>query len=203
MRTRKLLVAVLIIALLAVYYMVGTDYLKQRRDNTSLASRITESTQALALIPPPPADLEAQVADARTALDGAKNVFPEQLNSTRIIDYLLKLADEAGVKAIPLLTQPWAVQSVGGKDYSILRLQVAVSGIYNNMFYFLSGLESGDFETLVMERVIVNGITAPFKGDGTYGDSVRIDAQFEIAVYSQPPVVVPEPEEVEEEGLPE
>ena len=204
MRTRKLLVAVLVIALLAVYYVIGTDYLQQRRDNESLASRIIESTQALALIPVPPADLETRLADARTGLEEVKNVFPEQLNSTRIIDYILKLADEVGVKAIPLLTQPWAVQPVEGKDYSILRLQVAVAGTYNEMFSFLNGLESGDYETLVMERVTVNGITTAFREGGTYGDSIRIDAQFEIAVYSQPPIIETAPEDEEDgEGLQE
>ncbi len=200
MKTRKLLVAVLIIVLLAVYYVVGTDYLKQRQDSESLESQITESTQALALIPPPPADLETRLDEARNGLEVAKNAFPEQLNSTLIIDYILKLAVDAGVKAIPLLTQPWAVQSVGGKEYSILRLQVSVTGTYNRMAAFLVSLENGKYGTLVMEYVIVDSTTTPFKGGGIYGDSAQIDANLEIAVYAQPPVIETEPEE---EGLPE
>lgn len=200
MKTRKLLVAVLIIVLLAVYYVVGTDYLKQRQDSESLESQITESTQALALIPPPPADLETRLDEARNGLEVAKNAFPEQLNSTLIIDYILKLAVDAGVKAIPLLTQPWAAQSVGEKDYSILRLQVSVTGTYNRMAAFLVSLENGKYGTLVMEYVIVDSTTTPFKGGGIYGDSAQIDANLEIAVYAQPPVVETEPEE---EGLPE
>jgi len=199
-KTRKLLVAVLIIVLLAVYYVVGTDYLKQRQDSESLESQITESTQALALIPPPPADLETRLDEARNGLEVAKNAFPEQLNSTSIVDYILRLAVDAGVKAIPLLTQPWAVQSVGGKEYSILRLQVSVTGTYNRMAAFLVSLENGTYETLVMEYVIVDSTTTPFKGGGIYGDSAQIDANLEIAVYAQPPVVETEPEE---EGLPE
>ena len=200
MKSRKLLVAVLIIALLAVYYVVGTDYLKQRQESESLESRITESTRALALIPPPPADLETRLDEARNGLEAAKNAFPHQLNSTRIVDYILKLAVDAEVKAIPLLTQPWAVQSVGEKDYSILRLQVSVTGTYNRMEAFLVSLESGTYETLVMEYVIVDSTTTPFKGGGVYGDSVQVAANLEIAVYAQPPVTEAEPEE---EGLSE
>ena len=200
MKSRKLLVAVLIIALLAVYYMVGTDYLKQRQESESLESRITESTRALALIPPPPADLETRLDEARNGLEAAKNAFPHQLNSTSIVDYILKLAVDAEVKAIPLLTQPRAVQSVGGKDYSILRLQVSVTGTYNRMEAFLVSLESGKYETLVMEYVIVDSTTTPFKGGGVYGDSVQVAANLEIAVYAQPPVTEAEPEE---EGLSE
>lgn len=199
MKTRKLLIAVLIIALLAVYYLVGTDYLKQQRDNESLASRITESTQALALMPPP-ADLETRLDEARNGLEVAKNAFPEQLNSTLIVDYILRLAVDSRVKAIPLLTQPWAAQSVGEKDYSILRLQVSVTGTYNRMAAFLISLENGTYETLVMEYVIVDSTSTPFKGGGIYGDSAQIDANLAIAVYAQPPVIETEPEE---EGLPE
>jgi hypothetical protein len=194
-KARKLLTAVLIVALLAVYYLVGTDYLKERRDKESLTSQVSQATQALALIPSPPADLETRLDGARTGLEDAQNVFPAQLNSTGIIDYILRLADDAGVKAIPLLTQPWEVQSVEENNLRILRLQISVTGTYNGMSSFLSRLENGEVETLVMEYVTVDSIAMPFKGGDIYGNSSQINARLEVAVYTQPPAIETEPEE--------
>ncbi|MCK4862944.1 MAG: hypothetical protein KAS25_01550 [Dehalococcoidales bacterium] len=196
MKTRKLLIAILVVALLAVYYILGTDYLKQRRDHEALASQITVAKEVLAQIPPRPADLETRLSDAQTGLEEAKNTFPERLNSTRIIDAILRLADDIGVKAIPLVTQPWTMESVEGGNYSILRLHVAVTGTFNQMSDFLSQLENGDIETLVMEYLTVDSITAPFGGEDAYGDTLQVDTRLEIAVYSQPPAI-----ELKEEGL--
>ena len=39
MKTKKLLIAILVPALLAVYYVTGTGYLKQRQENQILSSR--------------------------------------------------------------------------------------------------------------------------------------------------------------------
>ena len=83
MKTRRLLIIILIAALLAVYYLIGTDYLKQRNQKATLASQIAVETETLAQIPLPPADLEQRLADAQNGLDAAKNIF--------VVDLLLKL----------------------------------------------------------------------------------------------------------------
>lgn len=54
MKTRKLLIAMLVLVLLAVYYITGTGYLKQRHDNQALVSRAGEAAQLLTQIPPSP-----------------------------------------------------------------------------------------------------------------------------------------------------
>jgi len=195
-KTRKLLIAILAVTLLAVYYILGTDYLKQRRDHGALASHITVAKETLAQIPPRPADLETRLSDAQAGLEEAKNTFPERLNSTRIIDTILRLADSIGVKAIPLMTQPWTTESVEGENYSILRLHVTVKGTFNRMSDFLSRLENGDIETLVMEHVAVDSLTAPFGGEDVSGDTLQVETRLEIAVYTQPPAI-----ELAEEGL--
>jgi len=187
-KTRKLLVIILTIALLAVYYILGTDYLKQNREHEALAAEITEANLALAEIPPPLADLESQLADARTELDAAKQVFPDRLNSTLIINSILRLADEIGVKAIPLVTQPWATESVNEEAYFVFRLHVAVAGTFTQLSSFLSRLENGENETLFLEYVTVDSVNESFRGDGDYASTIPVDASLEIAVYSRPPV---------------
>ena len=187
MKTRKPLIIILVVALLAVYYILGTDYLKQRREHEALASQITEATRTLAQIPSPPADLEQRLIAARTGLETANNTLPDKLNSTRIVDAILRLADDVGVKAIPLVTQPWTTEDVNGEDYSVFHLNVAATGTFTRLSSFLSRLENGEFETLVMEYVIVDSVDAPFRGEGDYGNTFQVDAGLEIAVYSRPP----------------
>jgi hypothetical protein len=201
-KSRKLLIGILVIALLAVYYLLGTDYLKQQRNNASLASQITVEKDILAQIPPLPDDLETRLNEAQTGLENARNVFPETLNSTRIIDDILRLADDVGVNTIPLVTQPWTTEAVEGVSYSILRLNLTVSGTFEKIADYLNRLETGEMDTLVMEHVTVNSLETPFGGTVTENDvPPTVDAVFEVAVYSQPPVII-EPE-LDEEGIEE
>jgi len=194
-KTRKLLIVILAVALLAVYYILGTDYLKQRREHEALASEIAGATQWLAQIPAPPADLEQRLADAQTSLYTANNTLPERLNSTRIINAVLTLADDVGVKAIPLMTQAWSVENINKVDISVFRLNVAVKGTFSQVSRFLNLLESGKLETLAMEYITIDSTANPFRGDGVYGDMPEVDTRFQIAVYSQPPAT-----DIEEEG---
>lgn len=187
MKTRKLLIIILAIVLLAVYYVLGTDYLKQRREHAALASQIAETTQALAQVPTPPADLESRLADAQAGLDTVNNSMPAQLNTTQIINTILRLAEEIGVKAIPLGTQPWAMENINGENYTVFRLNVVVRGTFAELSSFLDRLENGELETLVMEYVSVDITTGPSRGEDSRGSSLPVDARLEIAVYSRPP----------------
>ena len=198
------LLIVAIIALLAVYYLLGTDYLKQQRDNEALASQIIVEQDILAQIPQPSTDLEMQLSEVEAELSAARNVFPESLNSTRIIDAILRIADYAGVKAIPLITQPWTTEAIEGKSYSILRLHITVTGTFEEVTDFLSRLENGEMSTLVMDYVTIDRVETSFGGEVSESDIPQmVDSVFEIAVYSQPPLVILPEIEIVEEGLEE
>ncbi len=189
MKTRKLLLVLLCAVLLVVYYLMGTDYLKQQQEREVLASQIAEATQALAQIPAPPADLEEQLAAAQTSLEGIRNSFPSKLNSTRIINTILKLADEVGVKAIPLITQPWAIESVSDYDYFVFRLNIAVTGTFAQLVSFLNQLENGELETLIVENFRVSRVTESSGAESTPGDNTQVNASLDIAIHSQSPTI--------------
>jgi Tfp pilus assembly protein PilO len=187
MKTRKLLIIILVVALLVVYYLIGTDYQKQRRQYKALASQITEITQSLALVPAPPADLDQRLASAREELDAAKSSLPSYTNSTRIINTVLKLAEKVGVKAIPLATQPWMIESVGDQDYSVFHLDMAVAGTFMQLSSFLSNLETGKPETLVIEYLSVDRVTEASREESATGDNIKVNANLKIAIFSPPP----------------
>lgn len=174
MRT-KLIIACLFVALVAAYGLMGMDYLKQHKEQAALASAITGVTQKLAQTPQATQNLEQKLAAAQASLAAAQNVFPGNLNSTQVIDKILKLADERQVKAIPLATKPWSPES--GKGYPVFRLHMTVEGGFSQFVDFISRLEKADFATLVIENLSVTRRTRQI-------EEKSISASLDVAIYS-------------------
>ncbi|MGD0795351.1 MAG: GspMb/PilO family protein [Dehalococcoidales bacterium] len=192
MKLRKPLTVVLMLVLLAVYYILGTDYRKQRHENAALAAQVSGATEQLAQIPAPPADLEQRQAAADAGLEAEINVFPANLNSTRIVNDILKLAEATGVKAIPVITQPWTVVSVNETDYPVFRLNIDVKGTYAQVAGFISLLENGEPATLVIEDLTMERVDGPSLNGSETGDTVPVDTILNIAIYARPTVKVNE-----------
>lgn len=183
----KLLIAVLIISLLVVYYIFGMDYINQRREREALALQITTVTQALAQISDSPQDLEnlerrLEVAQERLAAE--QSMFPTQLNSTEVVSTILGLANSLGVNAIPLVTQSWSTEVVGENNYDVLRLTVAAEGNFYQLVNFVSRLENGEYQTLVVEDLTVDRAVTASGGNGSEG-IVSFIASFDLAIYAQ------------------
>lgn len=177
---RKLLVVLLTAALLAGYYYLGTGYLRQRQDQGRLAVETEAAGQALATLPARPTDLDRQLQDALDAQEAARNSLPERMDTTRTLNAILRLAEDGGVKAIPLLTQPWMVESVGDYKYSVFRFELNVSGEFGAVQAFLSRLETGEPATLAVEYL---RLTRP---EG-HPESGQVEAALRVAVYARPP----------------
>jgi Tfp pilus assembly protein PilO len=184
-KTKKLLIILLIAVLLVVYYILGMDYRKQRDENEALASQITDTTQTMAQIPEPPDDLEQRLAEAQASLDTVKNSFPGKMSSTKIINTILKLAEECEVKAIPLITQPWKTGELSGHNYSVFRLNIAVTGTFAQMVSFLSKLETEGLQTLIVEDLSVTRVTELPGEEGAPEGTIPINASLDLAIYTQ------------------
>jgi hypothetical protein len=197
MKFTKLLVIILVAGMLVVYYILGTGYSEQRRQKAALTAEIAGATQQLALIPLTPTDLEHRLAAAGADLDTARNAFPTQLNSTRIINAILILAEESGVKAVPVITQPWSMVSVNEVDFPIFRLNVAVKGSFTRIANFISRLENGEPETMVIGDLKVDRVAGPPADESETSVGLTVEASLDIAVYARPPIPGPS-DEVEE-----
>ena len=173
------LLIVAIIALLAVYFFLGTDYLRQRQGHKALTAQINEANSTLAQTPKPPQDLEERLDAAEASLDTAQNTFPKDLNSTQIINAILKLADDCQVRAIPLVTQPWSMENIG-EGYHVFHLTVTARGGYSQLIRFVSQLENGELETLVVQNLNVMRIAGP-----TEGETIPFTASLYLAIYTQ------------------
>jgi Tfp pilus assembly protein PilO len=178
----RLIITILIvavIALLAVYCFLGMDYFRQRQGHETLATQINEATWTLAQTPQPPQDLEQRLAMAEASLVAAQGAFPRDLNSTRVINDILKLADDCQVWAIPLVTKPWSMENIG-EGYHVLRLNLAIRGSFSQLTSFVSHLENGDFKSLIVENLSVSRAVEP-AGEET----LPVTANLDLAIYTQ------------------
>jgi Tfp pilus assembly protein PilO len=168
-----------IIALLAVYYFLEMDYLRQRQGHEALTAQINEATRTLAKTPQPPQDLEQRLAAAQASLDASQSDLLRDLNSTQVINAILKLADDCQVKAIPLVTSPWSLENIG-QGYHIFRLNMAVRGSFSQLTNFVSQLEKAEFGILVVEHLSVARST-----EQAEGKSVPVTSSLDLAIYTQ------------------
>jgi Tfp pilus assembly protein PilO len=177
----KLIITFLIIAivaLLGVYYFLEMDYLGKCQGHEALAAQINEATQTLAQTPEPPQDLEQRLAAAEASLVAAQVDFPQDLNSTQVINAILKLADECQVRVIPLATRPWSPESIG-EGYHVFRINMVIRGSFSQLISFVSQLENGEFGTIVVEHLSVK------RGAGPDVETIPVTAYLDLAIYTQ------------------
>ena len=180
-----MLVVPLIVVLLVVYAYFGIGYLKQRDEQEALASQITEVAQVLREVPQPAQDLERRLEAARASLDAEKNVLPGKMNSTEIVDIILRLADECMVKAIPLTTEQWSTVKIGEYNCCVFRLDIIVQGYFSELVDFLGRLENGELETLIVEDLSVVRVGEGSEEESVSERIVSVTASLALAVYTQ------------------
>jgi len=176
MKSWKWLIAIIIIALLAGYYVFATGLLKEHRRNGDLTSQLNNLTEELAAIPPASTDLEERLSAARADQAAAENAFSGETNDTRIVDSVLRLAEAVGVTAIPLATRPWTIELIDGNNYSVFYVTFSVTGDFPHMQSFIQGLEISEIKTLAIKRLQLAAPPAESGGGLT--------ADIDIAVYS-------------------
>lgn len=181
----RLAIVILIIILSVFYYLFGMDYMNQRKEQEVLTSQITEVTQTLGEIPEPPQNLEQRLEAAQASLAIEQSAFPSQVNTTRVIDTILRLAAECEVKAIPLVTDPWSIENIGEHSYYVFRLNVAVEGSFSQFIIFVSKLENGKFDTLIVENISVTRLSQQSEEENVAEGTIPIMASLDIAIYTQ------------------
>ena len=181
----KLIITISIIILLMVYAYLGMGYMKERKEHEGLTSQIAEITEVLREIPKPPQDLEQRLAAAQESLAAEQSVFPGEMNSTEVIDAILKIADNSELKAVPLASQPWSIENVGEHGYYVFRLNIAVEGDLSQLVSFVYKLEEGEFETLIVKYLSVTKVSEQPREEADPEDTIPVTASLDIAIYTQ------------------
>jgi hypothetical protein len=174
------ILAVIAVALLAAYYLLGTGYLRARREAADAASGVTAAMQALAQVPLPPSDTTLRLQTAEMDIAAAVAGFPDPDGLTDIVRDILALAGAAGVRAAPLVTQPWTTENLAGIDVPVLSFTVSADGAYADLRAFLAALEADGPPGLVVGDVTMTALNT---GDGT---APQFTLDVRAAVYGRP-----------------
>lgn len=190
MKTTRLLTIILAIALLAAYGIMGSDYVKQRHQDVSLTGQITADKATLAMVTTPPPDLAQRLSAAQDNLNSLESSFAvaaDETNDTNIVNAILQLAGVAGVKAIPLDTDPWVTEKVAERDFNVFRVNLELTGSFDKVLSFIDRLESSPPKTLVIEYLNIERNTDASAGGNINNTTMPVSANVKIAIYALPP----------------
>jgi Tfp pilus assembly protein PilO len=177
---RRLLVTTFIVILIMLYAALGMGYLKELKAQEELTSQIAEVKQTLSEIPQPPEDLGQQLTAAQANQTAEQSSFPTEINTTQLVNTILEVASVCGIKATPMVTQPWVVEMVGEHSYPVLRLTVDVEGNFSQLVTFASQLEEGGYTTLIMED-----LTASRSSEQSEEGAIPITGSLKLAIYAR------------------
>ena len=181
----KIPIILIVIVLLVVYGFLGFDYAKQNRERSRLLSEIADADFELSLVPlPPPHNLEEQIAEAEDRLADELTAIPSEINTSQVINNILNLAKQHNVQAIPLLTQPWATEKVGGYLYRVFRINIEAEGSFVQLNDFISSLEGSQFNTLLVEHLNIESIIEESEEETTPPE--RFVASVDLVVFAEP-----------------
>jgi len=180
----KLIIPILITLLVMVYCLLGFNYLKQRQAQQELTSQIGETSQTIREIPKPAQDLTQQLETAQASLATEQASFPSQIATTQVINSILGMAEGCGIKAIPMVTQPWSTETVGQHSYRVLRLMLSVEGSLSQLTNFVAQLEKGEYATMVIESLSATKATNQSEEAAAAG-TISIAGSLKLAIYTR------------------
>ena len=187
MKSKKIVLILVIAVLLVAYYWLGTGYLKERRQNNALSVDITKTVLSLVEIPPSDPNLQQRLEAVQAELDIALSTFPAEPNTTTIINNILQTAEDIGIIVIPLGTRSWAIETINNYDVAVFRLNLTLSGTSAQFSDFLEQLENGETQTMIIEHLAVNKEDEVSYQESITESSARIFADLDIAIYAQAP----------------
>ena len=178
----KIAIALILVILVVVYGLLAMGYMKQGPEQERLLSEIEEVDQSREALPEPSTTFSELLAVVQANLNAEYEAIPGEISSSDVIDTVFSLAQEIGVRAIPLITQPWTEQYVGESSYRIFRINVEINGLFSQIKEYVSRLESGEFNTLIVERLIVD-----IEDEEIYaGEMTPVEANLDLAIFTQP-----------------
>jgi hypothetical protein len=179
----KLAVVAVIVILLVVYGVLALDYMKQGPEQDRLLSEIEEIDQSLQALPELPPDRLEELAIIQASLAAEQEAIPSDINSSDVIEAILRLAQRTGVKAVPLVTEPWSEERVGEDTYRVLRINVRSEGTFAQVSEFIARLENGEFSTLSVEQLSIS--VAGEDGEVYPWGATPVVAELDLIVLAQ------------------
>jgi hypothetical protein len=179
MKIWRWLAALLVLLVLGAYIFLGWGYLTQNSHTKAKLTELSGLKAVLSMIPDIPADLDQRLAAARAELAAAESAFAGETDGTVIIDTVLRLADEAGVKGVPLSSHPWADEHISNTNFSVFHLSVEVTGNFQQIRSYLELLKNSGLNTMAVRYLKVVRVSA--------NPDANMTADLDVAVYALVP----------------
>jgi hypothetical protein len=158
--------AVILVAALVSLYVV---YSRQVRERDELEASLSTAQTLLPALAANKQGLEAQLAQAESALEASQTHFPESVESIEYGEYLFEIAAECNVNLSSLRFPTPTSTTIGGVTYSVVSLSLPVSGTLADIFDFIDTIRTDE------------------RFASTYVNSVNIDvagsATINLAIY--------------------
>ena len=153
-----------------------------------LTDNITMVQQQINTVPEPADDLESRLEAVTEELAATKEGFPATVDRNKVIEYLLKTADECGIQILPLSSEGWEIEDLG-QSYNVLSLSAIAEGTLKNVKIFMTEIQNGQYPTLTIPDCSVgrSGVAEISAAE----DEMRVTANLKIGIYT----FTPEPEE--------
>jgi hypothetical protein len=181
----KIAIILISVILLLVYGILAMDYIKQGPEQERLLSEIEEVDQSRETLLEPSTDAYERLVALEAAIAAEYVVIPAEISSSNVIDTIFSLAQEIGVKAVPLITQQWSEEHIGENTYCVFRIDVEIEGLLSQVRDYVSRLESGEFNTLIVERLIIN-VDYGEDEEVYAGGATPVEAMLDLAIFTKP-----------------
>jgi cell division protein FtsB len=141
-QTRLLTIFLVLLLVVAFTYLLG-DYARQHKRQAGYNLQINAAVNALAQIPAPETDLESRLSDLTASSSQAlASISDNSLNSTSIIDTLMKQAESYNLSVTPLTTDSWIEKKVNNSMYKVLPIKMQLNGNLEGMLDFIKTLDN-------------------------------------------------------------
>jgi hypothetical protein len=163
------------------------SYLKEQRAQGTLVSQIDTGNQTLALLPTPPTGLKVQLEEVKLANQVAvQSVSEGDIDSTKVINDILKSADQYNLTANPVTTDQWAKKSIGDSTYQILPIVLTITGKLSDLILFIGYLENRElFPYLAIEDLTVTNESSTAPAEAAPGTASNISVKLTISIITR------------------
>jgi hypothetical protein len=153
-RVGLVLGAIVIIGALIAAYVIYSGLARQRSD---LNGKLETAQTFQSLLTNQKQDLQDQLASAQSSLAASQSQFPQSIQSIEYGEYLYEMAHECNVQMTSLTIPNPITRTVGDITYSVVSLNVPVSGAMDNIFTFIQTLRTDDnFASTEVRQINMN-----------------------------------------------
>jgi hypothetical protein len=184
----KLLILALVICLTVVFVYELTGYLKDSRARNILLQQINTSAETLRVFPP--SSLDVLTVQQEKALRENQSVKPtisgSSIDSTEIINSVLKAADGHNLAADPINTEQWMKRTVGSSTYSFLPLNLTVTGKLRDIILFINTLGNRQlFTSLAVEDLEFENLDLAQQANPNPVNSQDVTAKMTVLIVTR------------------